>query len=202
VIDAATDTNSVDIVLVNQVQTTWLPEGVTTIRPIVNYTATHTESTSTDLVHFSLIPILIKYLIKIKESIDFMNKNRLQKNTHLFLSNVIKCIDDHIDDHTFTMNRLCEELCMSRSALSKKIKKLTGQKPTQFINAYKLKKSKHLLAVTNWQVARIADVLGFSSQQYYSRLFKRQEGMSPLQYRIKNKPNSEKSAHNSANSSL
>ena len=199
VLDTVHQTTEVDIVLVNQIQTTWLPEGVAIIRPIINYTMTDSTSSNTDLVHFSLIPVLIKYLIKIKESIDFLNKNRVDSSTHRFISNVIACIDAHIDDHTFTMEHLCQGLCMSRSALSKKIKKMTGQKPTQFINAYKLKKSKHLLIVTNWQIAAIADALGFSSQQYYSRLFKKEEGISPLQYRIQNKPNSEKSIPNSAN---
>ena len=73
---------------------------------------------------------------------------------------------------------------MSRSSLSKKIKTHTGLKPTEFINQYKLEKSKHLLIVTNWQISKISDALGFCSQQYYCRLFKKHVGNNPTNYRL------------------
>ncbi len=186
-LEHVSETTEIDIVLVNKKEFVELPDWAVTIRPVVNYTTSYTTNPGMDVIHFSIIPILVKYIIKIKESIDFLNKNKIDMSKHLFINNVIVCIDNHLDDHTFTMSRLCKSLCMSRSALSKKIKKLTGKKPTQFINDYKLKKSKHLLVVTNWQIATIADKLGFSSQHYYSRLFKKEEGVSPLQYRIQNK---------------
>lgn len=81
------------------------------------------------------------------------------------------------------MDQLSDLLYISRSSLSKKIKTYTGLKPTEFINQYKLEKSKHLLVATNWQIGRIADELGFCSQQYYCRLFKNYSGSSPTKFR-------------------
>ena len=139
-------------------------------------------------IDLSLIPILLKYLLKLKSTFQLVKTHKNKDDSKaIFLKQVAAVIDEHIDDHSLNMERLSDLLNMSRSAFSKKIKRYTGLKPTEHVNAYKLEKSKHLLVITNWQISRISDVLGFSSQHYYCRLFKKKEGLSPLQFRISNK---------------
>jgi len=160
------------------------------IRPIVRYRKSYSSNLETDDIPFALIPILLKYLLKIKESISYMNRKKVLNTADRFLYKITAAIDEHIDDHTLTMKKLSNLVFMSRSAFSKKIKKYTGLKPTEYINHYKLEKSKHLLLVTNWQISKIADHLGFCSQNYYCRLFKKNVGMNPSQFRKEhqNKP--------------
>lgn len=46
----------------------------------------------------------------------------------------------------------------------------------------KLKEAKHLLQETDMTITQIAEVLGFSSVHYFSRMFKAETGLSPRQY--------------------
>lgn len=179
----------IDIILVNSDTdaVNLLRTPTLTTETIVPYTKLMASEATADFINISLIPILIKYIIKIKESLNFISKRKVQNQSDLFLLKVRQAIDNNIDDHSLSMKKLCDLLYMSRSTLSKKIKALTGLKPTEFINSYKLEKSKHLLIVTNWQIIRISDSLGFCSQQYFCRLFKKQEGISPSRYRSDNK---------------
>ncbi|MBC9794787.1 helix-turn-helix transcriptional regulator [Sinomicrobium weinanense] len=161
-----------------------LLKGIRNLKPVVTYMEAFYSRPKAGYIHTSLIPVLISYLFKIKEAVIFQNTKKTRNN--VFLKQVNKVIEEHIDDHTLSMKKLSDLLYMSRSSFSKKIKSYTGLKPTEYINRYKLNKSKHLLVITNWQISRIADVLGFSSQHYYCRLFKRQEGVSPSKYRYDN----------------
>ncbi|OEK08217.1 hypothetical protein A8C32_01775 [Flavivirga aquatica] len=191
-----------DIVLINNDSDTKeeLPSAVNDTKLKVIYTKTKSFlNRGTDFIDSSLIPVLLKYLLKIKRSFHVLKDIKNKNSIDIFLRKVEDVIDEHIDDHSLNMERLSYLLSMSRSAFSKKIKEYTGLKPTEYVNEYKLEKSKHFLIITNWQVSRISDVLGFSSQHYYCRLFKKKEGVSPSQYRInKRKPNSVKYRLNSS----
>jgi len=153
----------------------------------VTYTTKNYIISKEGFIHSSLIPILIKYLFKIKESISFIKYNDVKNRSWLFLRKVRAIIDKNIDDPKLSVKRISNLMYMSRSTFSKRIKSRTGLKPTEFINHYKLEKSKHLLIASNWQINRISDALGFCSQQYYCRLFKTKEGINPLKYRKKHR---------------
>lgn len=188
------DHTEVDIILVNSESTISqkILKALDELKLIVRYTTSLYIKAGSEFIHFSLIPVLLKYLAKIKGSINFLNKKVTPDSAEVFLNKVTKIIDENIDNDTLNMQQLSELLYMSRSSLSKKIKTHTGLKPTAFINKYKLEKSKHLLIVTNWQISRISDALGFCSQQYYCRLFKKHFGDNPTHYRLCHKDNSYK----------
>ncbi|NMH88780.1 helix-turn-helix domain-containing protein [Flavivirga algicola] len=179
-----------DIVLINsdcQMHSN-CPSTVNDTELKVTYTKTPPYiNKSSGFIDSSLIPILLKYLLKIKSTFHELTGVDSKNNINSFLKQVDTVIDEHIDDHSLNMERLSYLLGMSRSTFSKRVKEYTGLKPTEYVNEYKLEKSKHFLIITNWQVSRISDVLGFSTQQYYCRLFKKKEGISPSQFRINNK---------------
>ena len=158
-------------------------KGKTTI-----YYTSSLSSSENDKIHYAAIPSLIQYTLQIKKNLNVLHSKSTSivaknKESEKFIKQVCICMDTHLDDHKFKLKQLCDCLSISRSTLHKKISAYTGQNTTQFINCYKLKKSKHLLVTTTWQISHIADILGYSSQHYFSRIFKKNEGISPLQYR-------------------
>ena len=62
-------------------------------------------------------------------------------------------------------------------------KKETGHTFINYLNNYKIEKSKELLKNTNMSLLDISLEVGFNNQSYYSTIFKKYTNMTPLEYR-------------------
>ncbi len=67
--------------------------------------------------------------------------------------------------------------------LTQTVKQLTGKTSTQIIKAKQLLEIKRLLVHTNLNVSEIANQLNFEDQSYFTKFFRRETGITPLQYR-------------------
>ena len=72
---------------------------------------------------------------------------------------------------------------MSRMNLYRKLQSLTGQTPSEFIRAIRLKKGAQMLVSGVASVAEVADRVGFSTPSYFSKCFKEMFGVLPTQYK-------------------
>ena len=72
---------------------------------------------------------------------------------------------------------------LSRSALERGFRSCLGHSPQAEIRRVRLKRIKHLLAETDWPLARIARATGFDSADYMMVQFKRLVGQTPSQWR-------------------
>lgn len=78
------------------------------------------------------------------------------------------------------------DICnISKSRFLHLFKEITGISPNQYILSVRIKKAKSLLQDTDMSVASIAEYVGISEQNYFSRVFKKQVGISPTDYREK-----------------
>ncbi len=75
------------------------------------------------------------------------------------------------------------QLSISPNHLNKAVKEATGKSPTRWIDEALVLEAKVLLSQTASPVATIADQLGFNDPSYFSRLFRRYEGINPLDFR-------------------
>lgn len=133
----------------------------------------------------NLIRNRIRLQNKLNKQVDF-DVSLLAANPmdQKFLDQVSAIIDRNIDNATFDINTLARELAVGRSSLFTKFKALTGMTPNDFIQTHRLKKAAILLREhPEMQVGEISDQLGFSSSVYFSRCFKAQFGLSPVQFR-------------------
>mgnify|MGYP000822239577 CR=1 FL=1 len=113
--------------------------------------------------------------------INLLAANPIDKG---FLDRVIKVVDKHIDNEDFDIGMLCHELGMGRTLLHTKFKALTGMTPNEFILNHRLKIASLMLKNEPYlQVAEISDRLGFGSPRYFSRCFKNQYNVTPMEYR-------------------
>ncbi len=79
-----------------------------------------------------------------------------------------------------------EQLNMSPNYLSDLLKKETGKSAKEHIYAFVMDRAKNRLLGTTESIAAIAYDLGFEYPQHFSKLFKKQTGMSPAKYRSLN----------------
>ena len=82
-----------------------------------------------------------------------------------------------------TVGALAQVLGLSPRYLSDLLKAETGKTAIEHIQIKLIDKAKNLLLVSDWSIAETAYHLGFDYPNYFSRLFKKQTGLSPKAYR-------------------
>ena len=97
----------------------------------------------------------------------------------LFLQKAIRIIESRMDDENFGMPQLCKELNMSRTNLFRKLKALTGKSSTLLIRTLRLERAKQLLETTEMNVTETCFAVGFTSPNYFSRVFREEFGFRP-----------------------
>lgn len=81
------------------------------------------------------------------------------------------------------LTQYAEMLNISPNHLNKSIKQYTGESAQSYIDRVKIIEIKYLLYQTELSISNIADKLGFYDISYFSRFFKKYEGISPRDFR-------------------
>lgn len=79
--------------------------------------------------------------------------------------------------------QIAERLNMSRPYLSDLLKKETGKTAIQLIHLSLIKEAKNRLRNQGQNISQIAYQLGFDNLSYFSRLFKKETGLSPIEFK-------------------
>jgi AraC-like DNA-binding protein len=91
-------------------------------------------------------------------------------------------IQESFED-TLDMEKLAQALPMGYSSFRKAFRRVTGESPNQYHLNLRLERAKNLLTTTVLNTSEIADQTGFESVFYFSRLFKKKNGISPTEFR-------------------
>ncbi len=82
-----------------------------------------------------------------------------------------------------SVKSMADQLHMSPRYLSDLLKQETGRTAIELIHSYLVSEAKHLLKGPGNNVSETAWSLGFENLPYFSRLFKKEVGISPNQYK-------------------
>ena len=102
-----------------------------------------------------------------------------------FVQKLRTIVDAHLNDYEFNVEKFCKSIGMSHSQLHRKITALTGLSPNKFIRHIRLNVAKDLLQNTDRNISTVAYDTGFSDPGYFGRIFKREFGMTPIEWRQK-----------------
>lgn len=109
----------------------------------------------------------------------FDNHHKDYKN-HIVTS-VKKYINEHVSQR-LSLNEVAAVFGISPNYLSQLFGKYNDLGFSEYINTCKIHESKRLLDEGNLKVYEVADMLGFESSFYFSKVFKKVEGVSPTEY--------------------
>ena len=84
-----------------------------------------------------------------------------------------------------SIEQIADTMSISQRYLSDTLKKETGKTTTEHLQLYLIDEAKSILLEPHKSVSEVAYVLGFEYPQYFSRLFKKKEGISPSEYQQK-----------------
>jgi len=78
---------------------------------------------------------------------------------------------------------IVENSGLSRSSIERKLRNILGHSPHHEIRRIQLEKAVQLLRNTRQSVAEISSACGFSDYHYFTKVFEKQTGCRPLEYR-------------------
>ncbi|WP_162845402.1 helix-turn-helix domain-containing protein [Labilibaculum antarcticum] len=102
--------------------------------------------------------------------------------THRFKKEVYNRLEINLP-----ISEYAKHLSVTPNHLNKSIKLVTGESTSSLLSKIKLTEAKYLLFMAELTIADIADKLGFDDSSYFSRFFKKHEGISPVEYRSKSR---------------
>lgn len=98
---------------------------------------------------------------------------------------ILRCIE-YIEQHlheSITLSDLAEYTDYSNNYISKLFKERMNQSVTLYIQTQKIAVAQNMLLFSDYSLLEISETLAFSSQSYFTKIFKKITGESPLQYR-------------------
>ncbi len=119
-------------------------------------------------------------------ALDFTARVRDLNYNNIDDTKLFEACSLYIKKNLFTRistEEMARELGFSRSYLSKQFHRQTGKTLTEFILEQKILESKQLLRYSDKSISEIAMHLSFSSQSHFQNVFKKQVGVTPLEYK-------------------
>lgn len=117
---------------------------------------------------------------------QFINRNELSGKT---VSKFNDLLSNYFEKHTLrdkglpSVAEMASQLNLSPRYLSDTLKQETGKTAMDLIHIFLISEAKNLLKTNNQNVSEVAYSLGFENLPYFSRLFKKEVGVSPNQFR-------------------
>lgn len=110
-------------------------------------------------------------------------RNKIESDSNLkYLQTITDIIYAEMQNPALNSTFLAEKMAVSISQLNRKLNGITGQSTVSYILKVKLVKAKKMLQDSSNSVADVADICGFYDANYFSRVFKKEFGMSPTQF--------------------
>lgn len=126
-----------------------------------------------------LLEILILKIIRSQQLIPVsINSIRMTKEC----AQIKEYLDSNYSEH-ITLDTLTSLTHMNKYYMVHSFTKYTGLSPIQYLNQTRLKRAQHLLRTTNYSISDIASSTGFSSQSYFTQIFRKNFNMTPVKYR-------------------
>lgn len=113
---------------------------------------------------------------------DGEREDRGETERSQLIKNVIAYINEHYQED-IGLNSLARQFWVSPSYLSRQFKSKVGINITRFITQRRLQAAQRLLITSDLDISEISSRLGFKSGNYFYTVFKKSCGISPREYR-------------------
>ena len=129
----------------------------------------------------SSVEQIVEWLNLFTKKLSELFQNRRKDYKNHIVTNVKKYVNEHIRER-LSLNEVAAVFGISPGYLSQLFGKYNETGFTEYVNTCKIRESKRLLKEENRKVYEVAEMLGFESAFYFSKVFKKVEGVAPTEY--------------------
>ena len=113
---------------------------------------------------------------------DKVENVEVKGNNDALMERVMRTVNANMQDPDFNVDKLSEEVGLSRTQLHRKMKEITGISTGEFIRNLRLQQAARLIREGKVNIAQVAYSVGFNNQTYFSTVFKKYYGKTPTEY--------------------
>lgn len=138
---------------------------------------------SNDLILCYLKELLIR-LLRVQK-LEYIIHKADTEMKHTIESDIVADVMQYVKNNLekkLTVSQIAKTIPISSNYLSTLFRKNTGKHLVEYIAAEKMKKAKEYMREGKYTFTQISDMLGFNSIHYFSKLFKKQFGITPSEY--------------------
>lgn len=141
------------------------------------------DEESTSFIKTSLESFLSLLIIQGEDARTYINQrsNIYQNEDTKRVAILIAYLKENIGK-TFSLENICDDCMMSKSLIQRIFKEQTGWSIMGYFHRMKINQAKLMIRKGDMNFTQIADTLAYTSVQYFSRQFKKIEGVSPSEY--------------------
>jgi signal transduction histidine kinase/DNA-binding response OmpR family regulator/Tfp pilus assembly protein PilF len=99
-----------------------------------------------------------------------------------FLQRAKQIVETHMSNSAFGVEKMAEEILLSRAQMFRKLKAISGLSPNEFINDIRLQKAADLIRAKADTLTQISYSVGYSEQSYFAKRFRKKFGVTPSEY--------------------
>lgn len=125
---------------------------------------------------------VLQIMLKTVERYTRTVKGVSEKHYSIHIRHTLQYIHNHYSEK-ITLEKLADYIHINPVYLSSLIKKETKMSLSNHINMIRIEKSKSLLTGSSKSIQEIAFMVGYNYQNHYNMVFKKQEGITPSEYR-------------------
>jgi AraC-like DNA-binding protein len=130
----------------------------------------------------SMADALLKKTKELQRVSKLVARNEVKPEPKDIIHQVIEYLDNNFNE-TYDRKKLAERFRLNEDYMGQLFKKVTNTNIANYINSKRIEASMQLLRDTDGKVIDIAFHVGFDNLTYFYRHFKKQTGLSPIEYR-------------------
>lgn len=125
-------------------------------------------------------------MINILREENEKNPNSIFTSKDDFDNSIHQNIEEYLTQNIYediTLDNICKKLNYSKTFLCSKFKAIEGMSIMNYMNMLKIEEACKLIKSDKYSMAQISNMLKFNNQYYFSRVFKRIKGVTPMDYK-------------------
>lgn len=113
---------------------------------------------------------------------DKVEKIEVKGNDEELMERIMKVVNENMSDSDFNVEKMCDEVGVSRTQLHRKLKEMTGVPTSEFLRNIRLNEAARLIREHKINITQVSYMVGFANNSHFSTAFKKYFGMSPTEY--------------------